>query len=98
MKSGQMGFLIRKCDESLFPHYNKSMDNESLSEINVYYNNYPFVLISQTPQFLITDLVANVGGTSGLFLGASLITPFELIEIIYKLMGTLVIKIYNKII
>lgn len=71
--------------------------NESISEINIYYNSYPLTFISQTPEYSITDLIANVGGTSGLFLGASLITPLELIEIIYKLTGTLFIKIYNKI-
>lgn len=88
-----------ECSTSRFipsVYYYKLM-NESISEINIYYNNYPLIVISQTPEYSITDLIANVGGTSGLFLGASLITPLELIEIIYKLIGTLFIKIYNKI-
>ncbi len=49
--------------------------------INVYYNSLKYTLIAQKAKFGVYDLISNMGGTFGLFLGMTLMTFVELIEI-----------------
>ena len=42
---------------------------ENILSFNVYYNDLTQVTISESPKILLPDLIANLGGTLGLFLG-----------------------------
>ena len=64
----------------------KSYENVSRSyfEISVFYEELKYTLISQRPKTEIFDLISNVGGIFGLFLGMGLMSFIEFLEIILE--------------
>jgi hypothetical protein len=54
---------------------------------NVFYKSLSYELSTESPQLIAITLIANIGGYLGLFLGVSVFSLFEpvqiLIEIIY---------------
>jgi hypothetical protein len=66
----------------------KSYENVSRSyfEISVFYEELKYTLISQRPKTEIFDLISNVGGIFGLFLGMGLMSFVEFLEIILEAM------------
>ena len=77
---------LRK-DPSLLSRFNNKTDldiftlRESVLSLNVYYDSFEVTNIEENAQMQSTDLVAGVGGTLGLFLGISLLSLFEFVEI-----------------
>ncbi len=61
----------------------ESKDN--LIYLFIYYPNKQYQLVTQIPRMQTFDLVSNVGGILGLFIGVSFLTFVELIEIIFKM-------------
>lgn len=55
---------------------------ENKVTIFVYYRTLKYTLITQQPEMVISDLVSNVGGIFGLFIGISFLSFIEIIEII----------------
>jgi hypothetical protein len=53
-------------------------------KIYVYFDDLKYTLISEQPKFDFIDLVSNIGGSLGLFLGISFISFLELFEIIFE--------------
>jgi hypothetical protein len=49
--------------------------------INVYFSDLKYTLITQQPKYEIFDLISNVGGILGLFLGISFISFLEIFEV-----------------
>jgi hypothetical protein len=45
-----------------------------------------FTEITEKPSFPFVDLISNVGGTFGLFLGIILLSFLEVVEIIYEML------------
>ncbi len=68
-----------------FPEFN-TYENVSRSffSISVYYDELKYTLISQRPQTETFDLISNIGGIVGLFLGMGLMSFMELFEIIFE--------------
>ena len=64
----------------------KTYENVSKSfvSISVYYQDLEYVLITQKPKMQIFDLVSNIGGLFGLFLGMGLLSFIELFEILIE--------------
>ena len=60
--------------------------------LNVYYDKLEYTLINQEPKFQILDLVSNIGGLLGLFLGVSLLSFLEIIEFTLEIVFLLVYK------
>jgi len=52
----------------------------------VYYNDLQYTLIKQHPKIELFDLISNVGGTLGLFLGFSFISLLEAFEVLAELL------------
>ena len=59
---------------------------ESILNVNIYFDSLELTRIEQSKKMEISDLVSGVGGTLGLFLGISLLSIFEFIEIILEIL------------
>jgi hypothetical protein len=53
-------------------------------QVVVYYDDLKYTSISERPLFDGFDLISNIGGSLGLFLGISFISFLELFEIIFE--------------
>ena len=64
----------------------KTYDNVSkrFFSIYVYYENLQYTLIEQDPSTELFNLISDVGGIFGLFLGMGLMSFFELFEILFE--------------
>lgn len=54
---------------------------ESTLALNVYYQYLGYTHIDQMPKSTVADLLASLGGNLGLFMGVSMLTLVELVEI-----------------
>jgi hypothetical protein len=59
---------------------------QSIINLNVFYDRLSFAEITEKPSFHFVDLISNVGGTFGLFIGISLLSLLEVVEIIYEML------------
>jgi len=59
-----------------------NVSNETI-EFYAFYRNLRFLTITEMPKMSWTDLIANVGGYFGLFVGISFVTLFEIAELIF---------------
>ena len=71
-----------------YEQFNSSLADvkQSIINLNVFYDRLSFTEITEKPSFPFVDLVSNVGGTFGLFLGISLLSFLEIVEIIYVML------------
>jgi uncharacterized membrane protein len=53
--------------------------------LNVYLEDLNVIEFKQSPAYLIEDLFADIGGTLGLWMGISVLTIMELIELLIQL-------------
>ncbi len=53
-------------------------------ELKIFYNDLNHIELTQVPKTSLSDIVSNVGGTTGLFLGASFMTFIELFWFIFE--------------
>ena len=53
--------------------------------IDVFYSEIGYTKISESPKTSIIDLLSNVGGTLGLFVGISMLSLIEIVEILFEL-------------
>ena len=53
---------------------------KSVLSMNIYYSSLKYTEITQLEKNTLVDLVCDIGGTMGLFLGASLLSMIELLE------------------
>ena len=65
---------------------------KTLISFNVFYDDLKYIKISQKPKMIFEDLVANVGGTLGLFMGISFLTLSEIFAIFYQILYLLCTK------
>ena len=68
-----------------FPEFN-TYENVSRNflAIYVYFEDLKYTLISQQPKFQIFDLISNIGGLFGLFLGMGLLSFVEIFEVLLE--------------
>jgi hypothetical protein len=76
--------------------FNYEQIKNSVLSINVYYDELGYTLISQQPKMQLFDLVSNIGGLLGLFLGASFLTLAELFEAILEIFHILLLSLNVK--
>lgn len=88
-----------ECDEVIFDKSIQSYIDTSLSnnqsKIRVYYRNMEYESYSEIPKISFINLVSNLGGTCGLFLGLSLISFLQFIEYILRLIHISVIRLFQ---
>jgi hypothetical protein len=59
----------------------------SLGYVNIYYNRLGYTEINEKPSYTVVSLISNIGGTIGLFLGLSVLSLFEIIELAIMLIS-----------
>lgn len=65
---------------------------ENVVHLKIYFDDMKYTLISEKPKILLEDLLANIGGTLSLFLGVSILSIGEFVEIIIQVLRVLVLK------
>ena len=65
---------------------------ENSLAVNIYYQDLGYTRISETPTMIIQDLLSQIGGTLGLFIGFSLLSLIELLELMLELMFIFLIQ------
>ena len=58
---------------------------QSIASVNINYNQLGYTQINEIQKISVTDLVTNIGGTMGLFLGLSFLSFFEIVELLVEL-------------
>ena len=58
---------------------------KSFLAVNVYYKDFSYSVVSQQPKTQLFDLISKIGGLLGLFVGMSLLSFGELLEISFEL-------------
>ncbi len=73
--------------KNIFLNYksNTSLIHSSLLSFGVYYSDLIYTEINQLEKYSPFDLICNIGGTLGLFIGASVLSFFEIIETILNI-------------
>ena len=74
-------------------YFNESHKQEiikDMSKVNIYFKTTTVTCVDEQPTMLPFDLVSNIGGTLGLFVGMSLLSMCEIIQ----LLGDLVYSIF----
>ena len=65
--------------------------------VNVYFNDFTSTKISNSPQYGVFDLVGNIGGLIGLFLGGSYLSLIEIFDLVFSISMLLINKkVINK--
>ena len=54
--------------------------------LNVYFPELKYTEVSETPKIGVISLISNIGGTLGLFLGISLLSFVEIVEIFFEIL------------
>lgn len=57
--------------------------------LRIYFDILEYEHINEIPKVNIIDLISNMGGTLGLFLGMSFLSFFEIFDLIYHLIARL---------
>ena len=65
--------------------HSQSLFNKNQTELNVYYDDFYYTSITEQAKISLDSLVGNIGGLLGLFLGASLLTTIEFIDLVITL-------------
>ena len=58
---------------------------ESVTSVNIFYDSLSYTASTESPQLDIVGLLASIGGNLGLFLGMSLLSVCELLEIFFEI-------------
>ena len=66
-------------------HVDASKARESIAQVYVYYETLTYELSSETPAMNWISLVATVGGTLSLFMGVSVFSFFEIVELLMEI-------------
>ena len=53
----------------------------SFVKVNIFYSSMSYELSTESPKMVISSLLASIGGNLGLFLGVSVFSLFELIQV-----------------
>ena len=69
-----------------YPNVSKSQLKESLVSIKVFYQKLEYTEISEEPIYSVTSLLEGIGGSLGLFLGASVLSVLEVMEVLFEMM------------
>lgn len=62
--------------------YSYSDVRQTVASAFVYFETMSVVEITQSPSMVLTDLIANIGGTFGLFLGLSVLSFVEFVDLL----------------
>jgi hypothetical protein len=64
---------------------------KSVLSVCIYYSDFKYTLIKKEPKMIWTDLISDIGGIMGVFIGTSFLSFFEIVDVI-----TVVLSNYSK--
>jgi hypothetical protein len=78
---------IQSFEAFLYPELwrNAEYFQQRIARVNIYYDNLGFTSIQERPETTVNTLIAAVGGNLGLFIGMSLISLIEIVELAYHI-------------
>ena len=59
---------------------------QNILSVNIYFDRLESTTIQEGKQTEFVDLVAGIGGTLGLFLGVSVLSLFEVVEVLLEIL------------
>ena len=71
---------------------NEQTARDSVIKVNLYYDSLSYELSTESPKMNLVDLLASIGGNLGLFMGMSLMSFSEILEVILEIV---IIKFAN---
>ena len=71
---------------------NRTLSAESVLALNIFHQSDSFTRIVERPRVQLEYLITNLGGILGLFMGGSLLSFVEILELVYHLIERLVEK------
>ena len=81
--------LIKKRENFLSKYDNETLSDESIKnglvKINIFYDSLSFTQITESVKMNKVSLLASIGGFMGMFLGMSLMTFIEILELLVRL-------------
>ena len=77
-----------ECDSVTYSMVTNSLPNEdvNLTEVRIYYESLKYTFMSQIPKTRAFDLISDIGGIFGLFIGVSFVSLFEIGELVIEAM------------
>ena len=94
---------IMKRDPLIQEKFNNSSNisyedlKQSLVSLNIYYDDLGYTTLEEIPKIDFNTLISNLGGNLGLFLGASVLSLFEIFEILFLILKIIYEKLTTKI-
>lgn len=79
--------FMKKYYENKFKVENGTLADSSILAVSVFYTSSSYTKITETPSLELYNLLPNIGGTMGLFLGISVLSFVEIIEILIELVA-----------
>ena len=64
---------------------NELTAQKSVSQISIFYYSLTYTLLTETPRMDIVGLLASIGGNLGLFMGVSVLSFCELIDVLIEI-------------
>ena len=71
--------------KDLFPSMDYNSAKERVLGVNIFYSQMSYTRISESPKISSFDLMLNMGGTLGLYIGISFLSFFEIVEMILEI-------------
>jgi hypothetical protein len=76
-------------NERLYVDHNNASQSFNNAYLDIYFSSMKYTEIIQTPKINIIDLISNLGGVLGIFLGFSVFSLIEIVEVAAQVMGVL---------
>ncbi len=70
----------------------KKTSSLNIYSLNVYYDDFKYTYISQSPQIKVFNLISNIGGIFSLFLGLSFVSLIDLFHISFNILKLILKK------
>lgn len=72
---------------SFFPNGNITLDlvQSYLIKVNIFYDSLSYTVVTESPSITVVSLLSNIGGILSLFLGVSILSVVELMEILIEI-------------
>lgn len=80
-----LNYCPLECESNGLSIEKYSTNSIGSTKIRVYLDDLQYTIISQDPKTYLFELIANIGGVLGLFLGISFLSFIEILEIILEI-------------
>jgi hypothetical protein len=89
LSGSQYASLLKASPNLVGDFINRSIDSmtarESVARVNVFYESLSYTSTTESPQMDLVALLASIGGNLGLFLGVSVFSLCELIQVVIEI-------------